>query len=338
MSVSGLKRVGNSEILVVHLTESGGGVLEYIKKIVETTPEVSHILVMRKRAYFSNLDMSNFKNFQIIEWHGNLFRGIKIALQLYWKNNAQYIHLHSSLAGLARLVPRKIRFVYSPHCYAFERKDISISARLFIYIVEYFLSINTVKYMCVSEREKQLTKKFLNKCPITNVNFPVDEMKPSPPLNYIVAIGRICPQKNPTEFIEIASMVRLKYPEIEFVWIGDGDADLKTQLESNQIQVTGWSEKPRIFDIVSEALAVLHTALWEGMPVIFSEIMASGIPLIVRKSKYLKDFGESYIHEYSNTYEASEWIGAQLKFPNRKDPILFSRDVFANTISKLYEI
>jgi glycosyltransferase involved in cell wall biosynthesis len=326
----------NSKKVVLHLTESGGGVLEYVKKIVESTPDISHILVMRKRLSFSNLDLSNIQNLQIEEWDGNLFKGIFKAINLYHKNNANYMHLHSSLAGLARLTSTKIRFIYSPHCYAFERQDFPFLVRATIFMIESFLSVNTDKYMCVSKREKKLTKRFLKNSEILTVNFPISAWDSQYPANYIVCIGRICSQKNPHEFIKIASIFRLKNPGIKFIWLGDGDLDLRKQLEKNQIQVMGWLQKEKLYTFISEAIAVLHTALWEGMPVIFSEVMASGVPLIVRDSRYLGNFGEPYIYKYSTVDEAVEWIHGQLSSPNRLKPLVFSREEFAKSVCKLY--
>ena len=327
---------GKTKTVIVHLTESGGGVLEYIKEIVENTPEIDHILIMRKRSFFSNSDLSQLQNLQVIEWNGNLFKGVIAALQIYSRNNADYLHLHSSLAGLARLVPKRIRIIYSPHCYAFERIDISRLFRALIYLSEYLLSVNTTKYMCVSEREKRLTGRFLKKSRVLVLNFPTSKWLAKRPLRYIVSIGRICAQKNPTEFIKIASMVRVRNADVGFVWIGDGDRDLRKLLEDNQIQVMGWLDKKGVLSMVSESSAVLHTANWEGMPVVFSEVMASGVPLIVRKANYLINFAESYICSYSSLLEASEWIENKLEIQDRNIPFIFSKEKFTSVVSELY--
>ena len=65
------------------------------------------------------------------------------------------IHLHSSWAGLlGRLVPlgrRKI--VYTPHCYAFERRDLSQVVRIGLWLVEKILSRRNAGVFAVSPRE-----------------------------------------------------------------------------------------------------------------------------------------------------------------------------------------
>ena len=51
----------------------------------------------------------------------------------------------------------------------------------------------------------------------------------------VYTLGRICYQKNPTLFNEIAEAL----PDVKFIWIGDGE--LREQLTSKNIEITGWS-------------------------------------------------------------------------------------------------
>ena len=53
----------------------------------------------------------------------------------------------------------------------------------------------------------------------------------------VYTLGRICYQKNPTLFNEIAESL----PDVKFVWIGDGE--LRDQLTSENIEITGWADR-----------------------------------------------------------------------------------------------
>ncbi|MDN5548346.1 MAG: glycosyltransferase, partial [Rhodococcus sp. (in: high G+C Gram-positive bacteria)] len=74
------------------------------------------------------------------------------------------LHLHSSLAGLARIIPgHRAGIVYTPHCYAFERTDVSPLARVLYKSVERgLLSIRRQCVVAVSGREAELTTELSN--------------------------------------------------------------------------------------------------------------------------------------------------------------------------------
>lgn len=60
-------------------------------------------------------------------------------------------------------------------------------------------------------------------------------------------------------------------PEIEFVWIGDGE--LKSRLLADNIKVTGWVNKAKALDILNDTDIFLLTSLWEGLPMALLEAM-----------------------------------------------------------------
>ena len=53
----------------------------------------------------------------------------------------------------------------------------------------------------------------------------------------VYTLGRICYQKKPTLFNEIAG----SFPNVKFVWIGDGE--LRGELTSKNIEITGWADR-----------------------------------------------------------------------------------------------
>ena len=79
--------------------------------------------------------------------------------------------------------------------------------------------------------------------------------------------GRILYQKNPFLFNQIASLL----PDIQFIWIGDGD--LRTELTSDNIRITGWITREEALNIVKEADFFILPSLWEGLPISLLEAM-----------------------------------------------------------------
>jgi glycosyltransferase involved in cell wall biosynthesis len=94
----------------------------------------------------------------------------------------------------------------------------------------------------------------------------------------IVTVGGIRVQKNPRLFAEIARSFERE--DVDFLWIGDGDASLKRTLEDAGVRVTGWLTRADAIDAVAHADIYLSTASWEGMPVSLIEAMALGTPVV----------------------------------------------------------
>ena len=83
----------------------------------------------------------------------------------------------------------------------------------------------------------------------------------------VFTLGRICSQKNPKLFNQIAEAM----PDINFLWIGDGE--LRSELKSPNIHVTGWLEKDEAVKKSMQSDVFILTSLWEGLPISILEAM-----------------------------------------------------------------
>lgn len=77
----------------------------------------------------------------------------------------------------------------------------------------------------------------------------------------ICTVGRIGYQKNPKLFNEIAKSL----PNNQFTWIGDGE--LRNELTSPNITVTGWKNKKEVIEELNKNDVFVLTSLWEGLPI-----------------------------------------------------------------------
>ncbi len=102
---------------------------------------------------------------------------------------------------------------------------------------------------------------------IINLDKMLENVKKTEHPYTVFTLGRICYQKNPVLFNDIASAM----PNIHFLWIGDGE--LKERLKSENIEITGWMNREKALARAMNADVFLLTSLWEGMPISLLEAM-----------------------------------------------------------------
>lgn len=188
------------------------------------------------------------------------------------------IHLHSSKAGaLGRWAfnGKKIPLFYTPHGYSFLMSNYNVTKRLSYRMVEKLSAIRSCTTISCSEGEHRETLKLTKNARFVNNGINVDEMKRmmeaigecEEESSSIFTLGRICFQKNPALFNEIA----MKMPDLHFVWIGDGE--LRDVLNAPNIEVTGWLNREEAMRKSMSSKIFILTSLWEGLPMSLLESM-----------------------------------------------------------------
>ncbi len=92
------------------------------------------------------------------------------------------------------------------------------------------------------------------------------------------------PQKSPLTFIEVAARVARHVPGVVFVLAGDGV--LRGAVErraaelglGGRLRLLGWRRD--IQNVMASLDVLLHTSLWEGLPRVLPEAIASGVPIV----------------------------------------------------------
>jgi len=103
-------------------------------------------------------------------------------------------------------------------------------------------------------------------------------------------VGCLKPQKAPLDFVDVAARV-LEQPGMEervrFLLVGDGV--MRPQVEeriaagrlSGRVELAGWRRD--VPDLLRGMDILLHTSLWEGLPRVFPEAMATGLPIVATR-------------------------------------------------------
>lgn len=202
------------------------------------------------------------------------------------------IHLHSSKAGvLGRLAFWRagVPLFYTPHGYSFLMKQAGAPKRALYRLMELVMARVRCTTIACSKGELDEALSLSKRALLVNNGIDPEEidacleqalgekdLEPRERGTYTVfTIGRICDQKNP----ELFNQVALSLPDLRFLWIGDGE--LRDALMAPNIEVTGWVGRQEVLALASQADCFLLPSLWEGLPISLLEAMYLGKPCVV---------------------------------------------------------
>lgn len=227
------------------------------------------------------------------------------------------IHLHSSKAGvLGRICinGKKYKMLYNPHGFSFLKQDDSKVKRLCYKTIEKMMAIINPKCSIIgcSKGEYEEAKKISKNAVCINNGINIKKLKeiidelPKHETDFnnlkICTVGRIGYQKNPKLFNKIAQ----ELPNTKFTWIGDGE--LKNELTSSNITITGWKDKKEVLKILNENDIFILTSLWEGLPISLLEAgymkkLCIVTNVIGNKDVIKNDINGYIFNDYNNAYD-----------------------------------
>lgn len=293
---------------VLHVAESfSAGVATAIEGYIDHSPtHLDHVVYGFRRPGIQVSD--RFDSFVLHDLPGEkvaLARAIRAAIR---DEEPDVVHLHSSWAGiLGRLaMPRTVPVVFTPHCFSFERLDISATTRSTFRVAEALLASRTDVFATCSHHEMAAAGGFftLGSDPEVihlpyalphRVSAQMAELADrhrrgliTDPI--IVGSGRLGSQKGSDFFVDVVREAQ-KHPSLRGVqwrWIGGGDEDLTAELEAAGVAVTGWVDRAEVLEELAGSDVYLHTAAWEGFPLTVLEAAEMGLPVIAREIPALR--------------------------------------------------
>ena len=290
----------------MHVVEAyGGGVAAAISDYVADAPGHRHALVYADRSE-ALVEPAAGDDFL---WRrpmrdGHVRRLLDLRALMRSAGAGTMFHAHSSLAGVyvrvAALGLRRLRTAYTPHCYGFERRDLSRPVLAGLYAVEKALALvspGTVIAAC-SPRELQLGSRLRRRSQgvlVPNIaptpGGPRSLRRPPPGRLVLVGAGRLSPQKDPGFFLDCVLALRQAGAEVTARWLGDGDAEMRADLEAADVVVTGWLSRGDLARELGEADLYLHSGWWEGFPITILEALTAGTPVLVRDIAAMQGYG-----------------------------------------------
>jgi glycosyltransferase involved in cell wall biosynthesis len=223
------------------------------------------------------------------------------------------VHTHSSKAGILGRWAAKCAgvhwIIHSIHGFGFHDYQPSLVRWTFI-VLERFTAKITTHFIAVSEAniEKGVRLGLFPRSCVSLIRSGIDIARfqnccnqPAPtivesrekkkqelhiPLHKKI-VGMIAcfkPQKAPLDFVRVMKIVANTVPDVHAVMIGDGA--LRSQIEAmiaryqleKTISLLGW--RTDIQELLPLCQLLVLTSLWEGLPRVCPQAMASGIPII----------------------------------------------------------
>lgn len=250
-------------------------------------------------------------------------RALWALTRLLRKLRPTIVHTHSSKAGvLGRLAAGLAGVplvVHSIHGYGFTPYQSALHRQVLLQ-AERWASRQTTRWFAVSEANRRqgiALRLFLpDQCVVirsgvdlaairqTQIDVPAKKHALGlDPLRPVVGtVAPLKPQKAPLDFVRMAARVHRARPDVQFMMVGDGDLRGAVELEVERcgllsvFHLVGWrrdvAEILRCLDVFS------LTSLWEGLPRVYLEALASGVPIVGTRV----DGAEEVIREGVNGY------------------------------------
>jgi glycosyltransferase involved in cell wall biosynthesis len=246
---------------------------------------------------------------------------------LFLRERPAIVHTHTAKAGiLARWAAKLAGVPYIFHTsHGFGFNDLQRrSERNFYIALERLTAKITTKQFMVSYANAETAEKIgmtqRGEWVLTRDAISVEEFINSKPVRQKlqqwgipgnrVIIGMVAcfkPQKAPEDFIEVALRVLQKTERAHFVMAGDGD--LRPSVEERiraygigeRVTLLGWQRESDMPELYRNLDVVILTSLWEGLPCVFSEAMACGLPIVATNvdgaREAIIDGDNGFLHE-----------------------------------------
>ena len=259
---------------------------------------------------------------------------------------ALVVHTHSSKAGIlgraaARLAGAPV-VVHSIHGYPFHPRQRPAVRRLYV-ALERWAARRTTHFIAVAQAdiEEGVALGLFPRGRATLVRSGIEVARfsgagldraakrrelgldPARPLAGMV--GNFKPQKNPVDFVRLAALVAERVPQAQFLLAGDGPLRAEVEVEiarrglGGSLRLLGWRRDAH--EIIPCLDVLVLTSLWEGLPRVFPQAMAAGVPVVAYRvdgaPEAVADGVSGHLVEPGDLAGAAAHVAALLLEPGR---------------------
>lgn len=224
---------------------------------------------------------------------------------LFLRLKPAIVHTHSSKAGiLGRCAARLARvpiIIHSIHGFGFHAHQPALRRLAFV-AAERVVGPMTTRFFAVSEANRHRGVELglfpADRCVVIRSGIDVEAARvgavdraakmralgfdPAQPLVGMVA--PLKPQKAPLDFVGLAALVHHARPETGFLLVGDGELRREVEMAIARcglmgvVRMAGWRRD--VADIMACLSVFVLTSRWEGLPRVYLEALAAGVPVV----------------------------------------------------------
>jgi len=207
-----------------------------------------------------------------------IYRASKVVRRL----SPDVLHAHSSFGGFIGAVCSvilRVPFVYSPHASPSMMPGASLRQKVFNVLERFTLSVAKVTLAC-SDDEKACLAAFVPDRRIwvipNGVAAHLQDMVPVTQWD-VLFVGRICAQKRPDLFAEIARSVKDRQSSISFAWVGPGQ-----QVSDSNVIWLGEKSEDDVLKELGRSKVYLSVSDYEGLSLATLKAACLGCYLMLR--------------------------------------------------------
>ena len=329
------------QVIILHVLEPfASGITTAVSSIARELPEYTHIVIHGSRNWTEsagNVKQRFPEGVSFVEWKhagreispANDFKALLELMEILkpytpQKNtNPLAVHLHSSKAGfLGRLACRLLGIkavIYTPHCGAFLRTDISPMKQNLYYFFEWLGGKFGGRVVGCGKSEGEIYKKLgKNTTYVSNgvaVKGEEGISTEQTERNLVSFSGIASFQKAPAFWSRVAGECAdcAREAGFSFCWIGDGPG--AEALKTEYITITGWKAADEVEKLLEKTAVYFSASAWEGLPYGVLEAMSSGCALLLRNipgNRELVVPGENG-RLFNTEDEAKDFLAAMIK-------------------------
>lgn len=217
------------------------------------------------------------------------------------------IHAHTSKPGFfARLaaIGTYIPVIYRPASFAFHENAPRFQALVYAFLERMAARYLTDRIQLVCNGERELARKYsvgadhqfvtiYTGIDLHPFEINVDragvraEFGIPPDVQLVGTVARLSEQKAPSDFIHAAALVHARYPQVHFLWVGDGPLENEARALMQSLGLQAVFHFAGLRDNIPAILLSLDcfvlSSHWEGFSIAVLEAMAAGLPVIATK-------------------------------------------------------
>jgi len=215
------------------------------------------------------------------------------------------VHTHSSKAGILGRVAAKLAgvpiIIHAIHGYGFTPGQPPVPRRALV-MMERWIGRFTTRFFSVSEANRKLGIGLglfpEERCSLVRSGIDLDAFRSvvvdrgakkrrlglSVERPTIGMVAPMKPQKAPLDFVRMAALVSRIRPDAQFLFAGDGELRGAMEVEvarlglGQAVHLLGWRRD--IAEIMHCLDVFVLTSLWEGLPRVYLEALASAVPVV----------------------------------------------------------